>query len=126
MAREEVRCPYCVVEDKFRLMTVVSNGRLICENCGHTVSPKDAAFKCPQMLDIRCLGPSQSSPARAAVAKARTSCKKGVQSYAKTQSSDRESRQSLVLCLQACSASFKSSSQQSEQAEREVKAQFLK
>jgi len=28
-------------------MTVVSKGRLICENCGHIVFPNDTAFRCP-------------------------------------------------------------------------------
>jgi Zn finger protein HypA/HybF involved in hydrogenase expression len=28
-------------------MTVLSDGRLICHNCGHIVFPNDAAFRCP-------------------------------------------------------------------------------
>src|SRR5258708_909987 len=37
----------CVVDDEFRPMTVLTNGRLVCENCGHTSFPEDEAFKCP-------------------------------------------------------------------------------
>src|ERR1700680_863144 len=44
---EKNRCPYCVVGDEFRPMTVLPNGRLVCENCGHTSFPEDEAFKCP-------------------------------------------------------------------------------
>jgi hypothetical protein len=39
--RKKVRCPYCVVDDNFRPMTVLPNGRLICKNCGHIVFPND-------------------------------------------------------------------------------------
>ena len=46
-AREDARCPYCIQDDKFRAMNVLSNGRLICGNCGHIVFPDDSAFKCP-------------------------------------------------------------------------------
>ncbi len=45
--KKESRCPYCVVGDKFPPMTVLSNGSLICPNCGHIVIPDDSAFKCP-------------------------------------------------------------------------------
>jgi hypothetical protein len=41
------RCPYCVEDDGFRAMNVLTNGRLICQNCGHIVFPDDSAFKCP-------------------------------------------------------------------------------
>src|SRR5580704_2490457 len=44
---KEPRCPYCVVGTGFRAMKVLSNGRQICENCGHIVFPKDEAFRCP-------------------------------------------------------------------------------
>ena len=47
MAQKEVRCPYCVVDGKFRPMTVLPNGRLICKHCGHIVFPNDTAFMCP-------------------------------------------------------------------------------
>lgn len=47
MSKDEERCPYCVVDGKFRAMTVLSNGRLICSNCGHIVFPGDKAFRCP-------------------------------------------------------------------------------
>jgi hypothetical protein len=42
----EKSCPYCVVDGKFRPMTVRSNGSL-CESCGHTVFPNDPVFNCP-------------------------------------------------------------------------------
>ena len=44
---KEARCPYCIVNDQFRVMTVLSNGRLICETCGHIVFLNDGAFRCP-------------------------------------------------------------------------------
>lgn len=44
---KEPRCPYCIADEKFFPMTVLSNGRLICKNCGHIVFPNDTAFKCP-------------------------------------------------------------------------------
>lgn len=44
---KEARCPYCIVDDKFPPMAVLSNGRLICKNCGHIVFPNDTAFRCP-------------------------------------------------------------------------------
>jgi hypothetical protein len=46
-ANERARCPYCIVEEQFPSMTVLSNGRLICQNCGHIVFPNDTAFRCP-------------------------------------------------------------------------------
>ncbi|MGA2646203.1 MAG: PilZ domain-containing protein [Candidatus Sulfotelmatobacter sp.] len=45
--RKEVRCPYCVGAYTFFPMQVLSNGRLICEKCGHIVFPDDTAFRCP-------------------------------------------------------------------------------
>jgi hypothetical protein len=47
IAAEESRCPYCIANDKFSPMSVLSNGRLICEKCGHIVFPNDTAFRCP-------------------------------------------------------------------------------
>jgi len=46
-AQQEPRCPYCVLGTGFRLMKVLSNGRQICEKCGHIVFPNDMAFRCP-------------------------------------------------------------------------------
>jgi hypothetical protein len=51
-AAKEPRCPYCVLVAGFRAMKILSNGRQICENCGHIIFPNDAAFKCPCQ---RCL-----------------------------------------------------------------------
>lgn len=44
---EKGGCPYCIVNDAFQPMRVLSNGRLICEKCGHIVFPHDTAFRCP-------------------------------------------------------------------------------
>jgi predicted RNA-binding Zn-ribbon protein involved in translation (DUF1610 family) len=56
MAEKEARCPYCVVDDTFHRMMVLSNGRSICEKCGHIVFPHDTAFRCPcpKCLEISC------------------------------------------------------------------------
>ncbi len=56
MAQKEVRCPYCVFDDKFHPMIVLPNGRLICEKCGHIVFPNDTAFRCPclKCVEINC------------------------------------------------------------------------
>jgi hypothetical protein len=45
MTETEESCPYCVVDGKFRPLTVRSNGSM-CESCGHTVFPDDPVFKC--------------------------------------------------------------------------------
>jgi hypothetical protein len=45
--QKESRCPYCVVDGDFHPMRLLSNGRLICEKCGHIVFPNDTAFRCP-------------------------------------------------------------------------------
>jgi len=41
-----IRCPYCKVEDEFRLMTERIEGWFRCESCGHNAMPLDAEFKC--------------------------------------------------------------------------------
>ena len=41
------RCPYCVSGAEFSPMKVLSNGRQICENCGHIVFPDNRVFWCP-------------------------------------------------------------------------------
>lgn len=41
---EVPRCPYCVSGTGFREMTVLNNGRQICEKCGHIVFPEDRVF----------------------------------------------------------------------------------
>jgi len=46
-AKNEDRCPYCVVDGKFPPMTLLSTGRLICKKCGHIVFSNDTAFRCP-------------------------------------------------------------------------------
>lgn len=44
---KQPRCPYCVLGSGFRPMKVLSNGRQICEKCGHIVFPNDTEFRCP-------------------------------------------------------------------------------
>jgi hypothetical protein len=41
-----VRCPYCVAGDDFRPMTILSDGRLVCRQCGHLAIPSDKSFEC--------------------------------------------------------------------------------
>jgi hypothetical protein len=41
-----IRCPYCKVENEFRLMTERIEGWYRCEICGHNVMPLDPEFKC--------------------------------------------------------------------------------
>jgi ribosomal protein L37AE/L43A len=50
--KKQDRCPYCVGDDDFHPMKVLSNGRSICEKCGHIVFPDDGAFRCPC---LRCI-----------------------------------------------------------------------
>jgi predicted RNA-binding Zn-ribbon protein involved in translation (DUF1610 family) len=47
VTKKQPRCPYCVVGQTFRPMTVLDNGRMICKNCGHIIFPNDKAFRCP-------------------------------------------------------------------------------
>jgi hypothetical protein len=47
MKQEEARCPYFIVDDKFPAMSILSNGRLICKNCGHISFAHDIASRCP-------------------------------------------------------------------------------
>src|ERR1039458_6323365 len=67
MTQKEARCPYCVVAEEFHPMTVLSNRRLICEKCGHSVFPNDAAFRCPcpKCLEITAVqGPRGNHPGK--------------------------------------------------------------
>jgi hypothetical protein len=43
---EILRCPYCLLEDKFRPLIVRENGIFICNNCGHSLSPSDEYYEC--------------------------------------------------------------------------------
>jgi hypothetical protein len=45
MAEQIVRCPYCILDDQFRLM-LQRPAWYVCERCGHTVIPDDPEFKC--------------------------------------------------------------------------------
>ncbi len=40
-----MRCPYCGVEDEFRLMVARVDGCLQCESCGHNAMPLDHPHK---------------------------------------------------------------------------------
>ena len=62
MAKKATRRPYCVVDDKFRAMTVLSNGRFTCENCGHIVFSRRSGFSVPVPKVSGNQLPSQSSP----------------------------------------------------------------
>ena len=55
------RCPYCVSNGEFRPMQILTNGREICEHCGHIVFPDDRAFWCPcqKCLEARILAKRQ-------------------------------------------------------------------
>jgi len=46
-----VRCPYCVLEDEFRPMLPMTQGKYGCASCGHLAAPGDGAFHC---LCVRC------------------------------------------------------------------------
>ena len=48
---EIVRCPYCVLENEFRPMLPMAQGKYGCASCGHLAVPGDATFQC---LCVRC------------------------------------------------------------------------
>ena len=54
MTETEESCPYCVVDGKFRPLTVRSNGS-ICESCGHTVFPQRPGIQVslPRMFEVK-------------------------------------------------------------------------
>ena len=41
-----IRCPYCRVENEFRLLLERVEGWSQCESCGHNAMPLDPEFKC--------------------------------------------------------------------------------
>ena len=41
-----LRCPYCAWGQDFRPMIAHVDGTFICNKCGHTSRPEDAAYKC--------------------------------------------------------------------------------
>lgn len=47
MDKTVVRCPYCVEDGNFKIMTRRSEaGWYICVCCGHTVIPDDPGYRC--------------------------------------------------------------------------------
>ena len=44
--KDIVRCPDGVVGLEFRPMVAHVDGRYICDKCGHTARPCDAAYQC--------------------------------------------------------------------------------
>ena len=54
---EILRRPYCVLGDKFRPLIVRENGVLVCNSCGHSMSPGDennhcGCYKCSELNRI--------------------------------------------------------------------------
>ena len=44
---KEPRCPYCVLNDDFMLMSATRRGgRFVCVKCGHVAIPGDKIFQC--------------------------------------------------------------------------------
>jgi hypothetical protein len=41
-----IRCPYCVLGLDFRPMAAYKDRRFVCEKCGRTVNPEEAAYLC--------------------------------------------------------------------------------
>lgn len=54
VAKETIRCPYCVLGLEFRLMVAHVDRRYICGKCGHTAYPIDVAYecRCPKCLEL--------------------------------------------------------------------------
>ena len=59
--QKEFRYPHCVVDEKFHLMTVVSQGRLICKKTDRIVFPNDTDFKCPSSQESMQIVPASAS-----------------------------------------------------------------
>jgi DNA-directed RNA polymerase subunit RPC12/RpoP len=45
MTTDDVRCPYCVDGDEFRLLRF-TGGRYVCGKCGHIAAPEEQEFVC--------------------------------------------------------------------------------
>lgn len=43
---DDIRCPFCVEGNAFKLMTGIASGRFICDRCGHVAQPLDERFIC--------------------------------------------------------------------------------
>ena len=47
MDKTVVRCPYCVEDGNFKIMTRMGEGtRYVCAGCTHTVVPEDPSYRC--------------------------------------------------------------------------------
>ena len=49
MATDDPRCPYCIEDDDFKLLTPVGNEFFYCKRCGHLGSPSEPKFVCDCM-----------------------------------------------------------------------------
>ena len=63
MTMTVVRCPYCVSDDEFRQMIARSDGRFVCNKCGHSAIPDDKDFKCSCWKRASSYGHSTSADA---------------------------------------------------------------
>jgi len=65
MATDEPRCPYCIEENGFKLLTLIRD-TLRCGRCGHMLRPADANFicNCPHCERMRLTIGSESGETR--------------------------------------------------------------
>jgi hypothetical protein len=47
MTMTVVRCPYCISDNQFRQMATLSDGRFVCDKCGHLENPGGKNIECP-------------------------------------------------------------------------------
>jgi len=61
---EIIRCPYCVEDDNFAVMTARAGGRwFLCAHCAHVVIPDQPSYQC-NCDKCAALGQSQSSESK--------------------------------------------------------------
>jgi hypothetical protein len=41
-----LRCPYCTVGPDFTPLKAYTDGRFVCDKCGHTVRPGEPNYRC--------------------------------------------------------------------------------
>jgi hypothetical protein len=61
----DLRCPYCVCDGQFRLMTTAGNGRYHCEVCSHQASSVDRNYRCDCNICVEWLTSSIPVTAKA-------------------------------------------------------------